>query len=72
LIKLVFFDLDGTIIKPHYEHDRYKHLKAAPSLWTKIAEHLGEDALEEEETKRKWTRGEGFQGNSSLHRHKKL
>ena len=57
-IKLVFFDLEGTLLKPCYEYDKYKHLKVAPSLWTLIAEHLGNEALKEEElTKQKWTKG---------------
>ena len=55
-IKLVFFDMEGTVMKQHYEYDKYKHVNVAPSMWTKIAEHLGKKSLkEEEQTKVKWT-----------------
>jgi len=51
-IKLVFFDLEGTIFKKVYKDSKGK---TAPSIWTLIAEHLGPDAFEEEEwTKEKW------------------
>jgi len=56
MVKLVFFDMDGTIFN-HGLTNSYGN--TAPSLWTVIAKHLGQKAWdEEEETKRKWTRGE--------------
>ena len=58
-IKLIFFDMDGTIFKRVYKDSKGN---TAPSPWTKIAEHLGPEALEEEElTKDKWNNGE-YQG----------
>ena len=57
-IKLIIFDVEGTIVRQHYEYDKYKNINVAPSMWTKIAEHLGKKALKEEEkTKEKWTSG---------------
>lgn len=55
-IKLVFFDMEGTIFR--------KVVKAyggnvAPSAWTLISEHLGSNAAKEEKgTKEKWNHGE--------------
>jgi len=55
-IKLVFFDMDGTIFNNGIT-DSFGH--SAPSTWTILAKHLGEKALEEEEeTKVKWTNKE--------------
>ncbi len=54
-IKLVFFDMEGTIFRKTI-HTSYGN--TAPSAWSLIAKHLGDKALEEEElTKRKWTHG---------------
>lgn len=55
-IKLVFFDMEGTIFKKAYKDSKGN---TAPSFWTLLAEHLGPDALEEEEwTKEKWNNNE--------------
>jgi len=55
-IKLIFFDMEGTIFQKVIRMSRGN---TAPSAWTLIAQHLGERALEEkEETKEKWTKGE--------------
>jgi len=55
-IKLIFFDMDGTIFNNGLT-DSYGH--TAPSTWTILAKHLGKKALEEEEkTKEKWTNKE--------------
>jgi phosphoserine phosphatase len=52
-IKLIFFDMEGTIFKKTIKVSKGD---TAPSAWTLIARHLGEKALEEEEeTKDKWT-----------------
>ncbi len=52
-IKLVFFDVEGTLFKKVYKDSQGN---TAPSAWTLIAEHLGPEAhKEEEETKVKWT-----------------
>ena len=52
-IKLIFFDLEGTIFNKVI---KFTKGDTAPSAWTLIAQHLGEKALEEEEeTKEKWT-----------------
>ncbi len=53
---LVVLDMEGTIFYKHYK-DSFGN--TTPSLWTKIAEYLGKEALElEEETKQKWTNKE--------------
>jgi phosphoserine phosphatase len=53
--KIVFMDLEGTLVRKAYHLDNGK---VAPSAWTLIAEELGPDALkEEEETKDKWNSG---------------
>lgn len=58
-IKLIFFDMEGTIFEKAVKNS---HGNIAPSAWTLIANHLGEKASkEEEETKRKWNAGE-YQG----------
>lgn len=50
--KVVFFDMEGTLLQKVYHLDNGK---VAPSAWTLIAEYLGPDCLEEEErTKDKW------------------
>ncbi|MBD3252807.1 HAD-IB family phosphatase [Candidatus Pacearchaeota archaeon] len=55
-IKLVFFDMDGTIFNNGLK-DSFGN--TAPSTWTVLARHLGKQALEEEEqTKIKWTNKE--------------
>jgi phosphoserine phosphatase len=54
-IKLIFFDMEGTIFKKVI---KYSKGNTAPSAWTLIAQHLGPEALkEEDETKDKWTYG---------------
>lgn len=54
-IKLIFFDMEGTIFKKVIEFTKGN---TAPSAWTLIAQHLGEKALKEEDkTKDKWTAG---------------
>ena len=51
-IKLVFFDMEGTLFKKVI---KFAKGNTAPSAWTLISEHLGEDALKEEDaTKDKW------------------
>ncbi|HLC36606.1 MAG TPA: HAD-IB family phosphatase [archaeon] len=55
-IKLIFFDMEGTLFKKTF-HDSQGN--TSPSAWTLIAKHLGEKAFEEEEkTKEKWSKGE--------------
>jgi len=57
--RIVFMDLEGTLVRKAYHLDNGK---VAPSAWTLIAEELGPDALrEEEETKDKWNSG-GYAG----------
>jgi phosphoserine phosphatase len=57
IVKLGFFDLEGTLLRKAVEGTH----GVAPSAWTLIAQELGEKALaEEEETKRKWNNGEYF------------
>jgi phosphoserine phosphatase len=54
-IKLIFFDMEGTLFKKVIEFTKGN---TAPSAWTLLAQHLGENALKEEEkTKEKWTAG---------------
>lgn len=54
-IKLVFFDMEGTLFKKIIEFSKGN---TAPSAWTLLATHLGPEALkEEDETKDKWTEG---------------
>lgn len=54
-IKLIFFDMEGTIFKKVVKISKGN---IAPSAWTLLAQHLGEKALEEEEkTKDKWSDG---------------
>ncbi len=55
-IQLVFFDMEGTIFQKVVESP---HGNIAPSAWTLIAEHLGENALKEEHaTRDSWNRGD--------------
>lgn len=55
-IKLIFFDMEGTLFRKTVS---YSYGNTAPSLWSLIALKLGDDAHAEEElTKRKWTHGE--------------
>ena len=55
-IKLIFFDVEGTLFKKVYKDSQGN---TAPSAWTLLAEHLGPKAhKEEEDTKVKWTKGE--------------
>jgi len=57
-IELIIFDMEGTI----YKKAVHSTNGIAPSIWTRLAEHLGEDAYREEEaTKAKWNRG-GYSG----------
>lgn len=54
--KLIFMDLEGTLLKKEYRLDNGK---VAPSAWTVLAERLGEECLRaEEQTKDKWLRKE--------------
>lgn len=51
-IKLIFFDVEGTLFEKTYKTSKGN---TSPSAWTLLAEHLGKKALEEEEkTKEKW------------------
>src|SRR5260370_791365 len=53
---IVFFDLEGTLLRKCYRLDNGK---VAPSAWTLLAESLGDKCLaEEEESKDRWKRGE--------------
>ena len=53
--KLIFMDLEGTLLKKAIHLDNGK---VAPSAWTLLAECLGPDALrKEEETKDLWLQG---------------
>ena len=57
-IKLIFFDMEGTLFRKIYKNSRGN---TAPSAWTLLAEHLGKKALEEEnQTKDKWSKGKYF------------
>lgn len=52
--KIIFMDLEGTLLKKAIHLDNGK---VAPSAWTLLAERLGPDALrQEEETKDRWLR----------------
>lgn len=54
-IRLIFFDMEGTIFKKTV---RNSYGNTAPSAWSLLAKHLGEKAhADEEETKKKWTQG---------------
>jgi phosphoserine phosphatase len=54
-IKLIFFDMEGTIFRKAV---KLASGNTAPSAWTLLAQHLGEKAeKEEEETKKKWNSG---------------
>jgi phosphoserine phosphatase len=54
-IKLIFFDMEGTIFRKIIKNSVGN---TAPSAWTLIAKRLGEKAAEEEiETKNKWNSG---------------
>jgi phosphoserine phosphatase len=54
--RLMFFDLEGTLLKKAYHLDNGK---VAPSAWTLLAEALGPECLAEEEvTKDRWQRRE--------------
>ena len=58
-IKLVFFDMEGTIFRRNVKP---KNGSSSPSLWVMLAEHLGKEALEEENvTQDKWFSG-GYAG----------
>jgi len=58
-IKLVFFDMEGTIFKNIYARAvRDGKGNTAANAWQALAESLGEKALkEEDETKEKWNSG---------------
>ncbi|MBV2125002.1 MAG: HAD family hydrolase [Candidatus Thiodiazotropha sp. (ex Ctena orbiculata)] len=54
--KVVFLDLEGTLLKKNHQLDDGR---VAPSAWTVLAKMLGEDCFREEElTKDKWLRGD--------------
>lgn len=54
-VKLIFFDMEGTIFRKVIEIARGN---TAPSAWTLISQHLGKDAAREEDTtKDKWNAG---------------
>lgn len=54
--KIIFMDLEGTLLRKEYRLDNGK---VAPSAWTLLAERLGSECLAEEElTKDKWNRKE--------------
>jgi len=56
VIKLVFFDMEGTIFRKTFPGSIKNH---APSAWALIAEKLGNAANQDEmEAKEKWNRGE--------------
>ncbi len=58
-IKLIFFDMEGTLFRKTYKTSEGN---TAPSAWTLIAERLGPEALKDEEaTKKKWNSG-GYAG----------
>jgi phosphoserine phosphatase len=55
-IKLIFFDMEGTIFK---KLSKSSFGNTTPSAWSAISRHLGQKAVQEEEkTKEKWTNGE--------------
>lgn len=55
-IKMIFFDMEGTIFKKTFKDSRGY---TSPSAWTLLAKHLGPKAWEEEEwTKEKWNNGQ--------------
>jgi len=55
-IKLVFFDLEGTVL---CKCSGATETKVAPSSWFTIAQHLGEEALNKEKaTQVRWNNGE--------------
>jgi phosphoserine phosphatase len=59
MVKLIFFDMEGTIFKKSYKDSKGN---TAPSAWTLVAQHLGKEAFEEEEsTKNKWN-SKGYAG----------
>ncbi len=50
--RIVFFDMEGTLLKKEYRLDNGL---VAPSAWTLLAERLGPECFaEEEETKKHW------------------
>ena len=58
-IKLVFFDMEGTLFKKVI---KFTKGNTAPGAWTLISQHLGPEAVaEEDKTKEKWTAG-GYKG----------
>lgn len=56
MVKLIFFDMEGTLFKKvAKDPDGHKD----PSAWRLLAKHLGDDCLrEEDESQAKWERGE--------------
>lgn len=53
--KIVFLDMEGTLLKKEYRLDDGL---VAPSAWTLLAERLGEDRLrDEQDTKKQWLAG---------------
>jgi phosphoserine phosphatase len=58
-IKLIFFDMEGTIFRKVIKTSKGD---TAPSAWSLIAKHLGQKAHDEEDaTKDRWSNG-GYQG----------
>ncbi len=56
-IKLIFFDMEGTLFRKAVKL-KENNGNIAPSAWTLIAQHLGENALQEENaTHDKWSKG---------------
>lgn len=54
--RIIFFDMEGTLFKKTYKDSSGN---TAPSAWTLLADHLGSEALiEENETKKKWNNKE--------------
>jgi len=56
MIKLIFFDLEGTLFRKAVENSSGN---TAPSAWTKLAKHLGAEVLAKEElSKQRWNNNE--------------
>lgn len=54
-IKLIFFDMEGTLFKKAVPS---KETMVPPSAWVLIAQKLGQSALEQEkQTQGKWNNG---------------
>lgn len=73
-IKLVFFDMEGTVFRKAVH---LSETQVAPSSWVAIAQHLGEEAYEQEMvTQNRWLNGEyaGYIGwmEDTIRIHKKF